>query len=55
MNLRQQELEVQVGELSSQVAKLKAMKFDILYACKEAVKKAIKKPHYLKQAIENLD
>lgn len=55
MNFKTSELEGRVGELMSQVSKLKAMKYDILYAAKEAVKKALKKPHYLRQAIENLD
>lgn len=55
MNVKTQELEGTLGDLMSQVSKLKAMKYDILYAAKEAIKKALKKPHYLRQAIENLD
>lgn len=32
----------------SEVTRLKAMKYDILYAAKEAIKKALKRPHYLR-------
>lgn len=55
MNIKIQDLESQVAEQVSQVSKLKAMKYDILYATKEALKKVLKRPHYLKQALENLE
>ena len=54
-NIKVQDQEGKIAELKSEVNKLKSMHFDIIYACKEAVKKVLKRPHYLKNAIDALD
>jgi len=49
------ELEMQIGQLKSDNSEMKSKKYDLLYAAKEAIKKAAKKNHQLKQAIKNID
>lgn len=53
--MKLQEQEAKIAELKSQVNNFKAMRFDIVYAVKEAVKKAFGKPHTLRNAMETLD
>jgi len=54
-NMKLSDQEGKIAELKSEVNNLKARQFDVVYAVKEAVKKALKKPHYLRNAMETLD
>lgn len=54
MQLKLQDLEGKLGEQSSQVARLTAEKDDIMYAAKNAIKKAVGQNNYLRQAFETL-
>lgn len=55
LELSIQEMEGRLGEQASQIARLESEKCDILYAAKNALKKAFKQRHYLRQAFEKLD
>lgn len=55
LELKIQEMEGTQGEQASQIAKLQSEKLDILYAAKNALKKAFKHRHYLRQAFEKID
>jgi hypothetical protein len=54
-NIKITELEDRIGEANGNIAKYKALKYDIIFAAKEGFKKAIKKNHFLTQALSNLD
>jgi len=54
-NMKLQDHEAKIAELKSQVNKLREMHSDVVYAVKEAVKKALRKENYLMNAMETLD
>jgi len=54
-NIKVQDQEGKIAELKSEVNKFKASHGDIVYAVKEAVKKSMKRPNTLKNAMEVLD
>ena len=43
-----------IGQLKSENSDMKSKKYDLLYASKEAIKKAARKNHQLRQALKNL-
>jgi len=55
LQLKLQELEGKIGEQASEMARLKVQRDDLLWAAKNALKKALNHKHLLRQALENLD
>jgi len=55
LQLKLQELEGKLGEQTSEISKLKVQRDDVLWAAKNALKKALNQKHFLRQALENLD
>ncbi len=55
LQLKLQEMEGRIGEQASENAQLKVLKEDILWAAKNALKKALNQKHLLRQALSNLD
>lgn len=55
LQLKLQELEGKIGEQTSEIFRLKVQRDDVIWAAKNALKKALGHKHLLRQALENLD